>query len=124
MGRAPRRPRRKARGEVLAWPPRAPDPLDGRLRRSRLEGDPDARALERRQPADRALLRHAHRPDQLLPDELRRGAAVRVQGARLEVPGPVRAHRLRLPRRLRPRPEAAEGGLATCPAPTTPCTGG
>ena len=35
-----------------------------------LEGQPDARAVERREPADRPLLRDEDRPDLVLPDEL------------------------------------------------------
>ena len=79
VGRAAGRPRGPARGEELAGPPGPAHPLDGRLRGPGLEGHADAGAVQRRQPADRALLRHAHRPDQLLPDELAGGAAVRFR---------------------------------------------
>ena len=72
----------QAGGQEVAGPAGAPDPLDRGLRGPGLEGHADPRAVQRRQPADRAVLRHAHRPDQLLPDELARGAAVREQGAR------------------------------------------
>ena len=61
-------------GQELVGPSRAADPLDRGLRRPGLEGQPDARAVERRQPADRALLRHAHRPDLVLQDVVRRSS--------------------------------------------------
>ena len=96
-------------GKSSPGPSGAAHPLDGRLRRPRLEGQPDARAVERRQPAHRALLRHADRPDQLLPDDLRGRAALRLGGAGLEVPGPVDAHRLGLLSRLRARPAGRQG---------------
>ena len=51
---------------------------------------------------------HADRPDQLLPDELAGRAAVRQQGARVEVPGPVRADGVGVPRGLRARPQGDE----------------
>ena len=100
-------------GKSSLGPARAAHPLDRRLRRSGLEGHADARAVERRQPADRAVRRHADRADQLLPDELAGGAAVRQPRARVEVPGPVGADGVRLPRRLRPGPQGddARGGL-------------
>src|ERR1700690_2266303 len=104
MGGAAHRPRRPARREELARPARPPDPFDGRLRRPGLEGQPDPRAVERRQPADRPLLRDADRPDQLLPDELAGRPAVRLARARLQVPGPVGADGIRLPPRLRRDP--------------------
>ena len=104
MGRAARRPRRPARGQELAWAARPADPLDGGLRRPGLEGQPDPRAVERGEPADRPVLRDADRPDQLLPDVEPGRAAVRLDGARLEVPGPVGADRVGLPRGLRRRP--------------------
>ena len=44
-------------GKSSLGPPGPPDPLDGGLRRPRLRGKPDPRALERRQPADDDLLR-------------------------------------------------------------------
>ena len=70
-------------GRSSPGPARSPDPLDRWLRRPRLEGNADARALECRQPADRALRRDADRPDQLLPDELAGRAPLRQQGARV-----------------------------------------
>ena len=50
--RTPERPRRAARGQELARAAGAADPLDRRLRRPRLGGQPDPGAVERRQPAD------------------------------------------------------------------------
>ena len=76
------------------------DPLDRGLRRPGLEGQPHARALERREPADRALLRHEDRPDLVLQDVEPGRAAVWLAGARLEVPGPVGADRIGVPPRL------------------------
>ena len=99
VGRAARTTSWRGSRAELAGPARPAHPLHRRLRRPRLAGHGDARAVERREPADRALLRDADRPDQLLPDELARGAAVRLQGARLEVPGPARAHGVGDPRR-------------------------
>ena len=69
MGRIARRSRVALGGEEFLGAARAAHPLHGGLRRPRLEGQPDARAVERRQPAHRALLRHEDRPDQLLPDD-------------------------------------------------------
>ena len=69
VGRAARRPRGRLEGRSR-WAARPAHPLDRRVRRPGLEGQPDARAVERREPADRALLRDEDRPDQLLPDEL------------------------------------------------------
>ena len=57
------------------------------LCRSGLEGQPDPRAVERREPADRALSRDADRPDQLLRDVVAGGAAVRVAVARSRYQG-------------------------------------
>ena len=51
-----------ARGQVEPGPARPPDPLDRGLRGQRLRGQADARALERRQPADHDLRGHADRP--------------------------------------------------------------
>ena len=90
----------EAGGQVESGEARSPDSFDGGLRRSRLEGQPDARAVERREPADRPVLRHEDRADQLLPDVEPGRAAVRQPGARLEVPGPVGAHGVRIPSRL------------------------
>ena len=42
--------------QQLPREPRAADSLDGGVRRPWLEGQPDARAVERREPADRAVL--------------------------------------------------------------------
>ena len=64
----------QARGQELAGPARPAHPLDRGLRRPGLEGQPDARAVERRQPAHRALLRHAHRPDLVLQDVVARSS--------------------------------------------------
>ena len=64
--------------QQLPRPPRAAHPLDGGLRRPGLEGQPDAGAVERGQPAHRALLRHEDRPDQLLQHELTGRAALRL----------------------------------------------
>src|SRR5258706_6501778 len=100
MDRAPRRPRRAPRGPLEPRPPWTPDPLHGGLRRSRLEGQPHPRTLERREPADRSLLRDEDRPDQLLEDVEPRRSAIRQQGPSLEGPGPIRADRLRVPPRL------------------------
>ena len=61
--RPARRHRRPARGQELARAARAADPQHRRVRRRRLRGQPDARALERRQPPDHDLLRDADRPD-------------------------------------------------------------
>src|SRR4051794_8330610 len=105
MGRAAQRPRGQARRQELPRPSRAADPLDRGLRRPRLEGEPDARALERREPPDRALLRDEDRPDLVLQDELGGRSTVRLARARLEVPGPVGANRFGLPSGLRERPE-------------------
>ncbi len=68
--------------QQLARPPRPAHPLDRRLRRPGLEGQPDPGAVERGQPADRALLRDADRPDQLLQDVERGRSAVRLARAR------------------------------------------
>ena len=83
-------------GKSSLGPSRAADPLDGGLRRPGLEGQPDARAVERRQPADRALPRHADRPDLVLQDVVRRsiGRTARRSSAR--------ATRARRSRRRRP----------------------
>ena len=101
---AARRPGREARREVELRPPRAADPLDRGLHRPRLGRPRDARAVERRQPADHdlprdedraALVRAAHRAGRL---------ALRQRRARLQVPGPARARR-----------RAATGGTSSDP---------
>src|SRR5688500_17932369 len=97
MGRAARRPRCSLGGQELAWPPWAADPLDGGLRRSGMERQSHAGALERRQPADRPLLRHADRADLVLPDVLVGRAAVRLAGVALALPGPEGADRVGVP---------------------------
>ena len=84
------RPRRAARGQELARPPRPAHPLDGRLHRPGLRRAHHARAVERRQPADHALPRHEDRPDLLPADDHRRRLGLRQRRARLEVPGPDR----------------------------------
>ena len=53
----PGRPRRPARGQDLARPPRPADSLDRRVHRPGLGRPRDARAVERREPADHDLLR-------------------------------------------------------------------
>src|SRR6476646_8405999 len=106
MDRAPERSRSHARGQVESWPAGPADPLDRRIRRSGLEGQPHPGAVERRQPADRPVRRHEDRPDQLLPDDEPGRSAIWHQGAWLEIPGAVRTDGLRLPPKLR------EEGLA------------
>src|SRR5207245_11025621 len=73
------------------WPigaPRTAEPFDGRLHRPRLGRPRHARALERRQPPDHDLPRDEDRPA-LVRAALRAGLrSLRVEGARLEVPGP------------------------------------
>ena len=113
MGRAPERSRRQARGKVVPGQARAADPLDRGLCRPGLEGQPDARAVERGEPADRPLLRDEDRPDLVLQDELAGRPAVRLAVARLEVPGPVGADGLGVPPRLRRRASSVRGGRAT-----------
>src|SRR5688572_6279482 len=97
MGRAPRRPRRQARRKELAWPPRAAHPLDRGLCRPGLEGQPDARAVERGEPADRPVSRDADRPDLVLQDVVTGRASVRLGRTPLALPGSERADRLGLP---------------------------
>ncbi len=98
VGRAAERPRRQARRQELARASRPAHPLHRGLRRPGLEGQPDARAVERREPADRAVLRDAHRPDQLLQDVEPGRPTVWFARARVEVPGPVGADRVGLHR--------------------------
>ena len=78
-------------GKSSLGPAGAAHPLHRGLCRPRLEGHPDAGAVERREPAHRAVLRHEDRPDQLLRDVQPGRATVRQQGAGLQVPGPVDA---------------------------------
>ena len=93
---ASRRSRGAPRGEELARPARAADPLDGGLHRPRLGRPRDARALERRQPPDHdllrdadraALLRAAHRAGR---DALR-GRQARARSTRASAARPPRA---------------------------------
>src|SRR5688572_30524709 len=84
------RPGRKARGEELAWQARPPHPLDRRLHRPRLRRARDARALERREPPDHHLPGHEDRAALLRADGRARRDAIRVGGARIEVPGTAR----------------------------------
>ena len=98
-------------GKSSPWPAWAADPFDRRLRRPRLEGQPDARAVERGQPADRAVSRHEDRPDLVLQDVQRGRAAVRLARARFQVPGPVEPDRVAvLPRTSTRRPQASAKG--------------
>ena len=90
-GDAARRPRREARREVEPRPPRPAHPLDRRVHRPRLGRPRDARALERRQPADHDLPGHEDRTALVRP-ALRAGRdALRRRPARLEVSGPAGA---------------------------------
>ena len=95
---APGRPRRAPRGEVEPRAARAADPLDGGLHRPRLRRARDARALERREPADHDLPVDEDRPAVVHAALRAGGDALRLGPARLEVPGPARA-----------RPRAATG---------------
>ncbi len=91
------------RGVFLPW---LADPLDSGLCRPGLEGQPDPRVVECRQPADRPLFRDEDRPDLVLQDVEPGRSAIRLAGSRLEVPGPVRTDRLGLPSRRRRRAQA------------------
>ena len=62
VGRAAGRHRRADRGQVLARPPRADRPRDGRLLRPGLEGHADAGAQQPHARPDQALPRPADRP--------------------------------------------------------------
>ena len=118
VGRAARRPVARLEGKSSLGPARVADPFDGRLCRPGLEGHPHARALERRQPADRPLRGHADRTDQLLPDELpverpygsrssgRSTRASRSRPHRPSTPTSTGAARRRPRRRARPRHSA------------------
>src|SRR6185437_148420 len=77
--------------QVEPRPARAPHPLHGRVHRPGLGRSRDARALERRQPADHDLSRHEDRADLLHADDRTGRDAVRRRFDRLEVQGPARA---------------------------------
>ena len=62
----------RRRGQVVSGAARAADPRDGRLRRPRVLRARDARAVQRRDPADHALPGHEDRPALLLPPQLSR----------------------------------------------------
>ena len=94
-------------GQVEPGEARPADPFDGRLRRPGLEGQPDARAVERREPPDRPVLRHEDRADQLLPDVAAR--SIGRTAARSSAPS-TRASRSR-----RPRPSTATSRTARTP---------
>ena len=66
--------------EVLARAARPADPLDGRLRRSRMGRLPDPRAQQRGEPADHAVPGHEDRADLVLPPDLARRDALRRAG--------------------------------------------
>src|SRR6185437_1858069 len=83
------RPRGAARREVEPRAARPPDPFHGRLHRPGLGRARDARALERRQPADHDLPGDEDRADLLHADDGARDDAVRVVGDRVEVQGPA-----------------------------------
>ena len=85
--RAAARPRRPTRGEELVGPPRAAHPLDRGLRRRRMGRASHARAVQRGQPADRALPRHEDRAD-LVPADDDAG-----RRARTAAPRPARSTR-------------------------------
>ncbi len=102
--------------QQLARPTGPAHPLHRRLRRSGLEGHAHARALERGEPADHALLRHEDRPDQLLPHDQPGRAPVRQPVAEVEVPGTGHADGLRVLPRFR-------AGSTTGTAPATLRTG-
>ena len=80
-------------GKSSLGPARPADPHDGRLRRRRLRGQPDPRALQRRQPADHDLLRDADRPDLVHAHGRPGRAALRRGRGGQQVPGPGRARR-------------------------------
>ena len=65
-------------------------PLDGRLHRSGLGRARDARALERREPADHDLPGDEDRPALVRADGGADRPSVRLERPRLEVPGPAR----------------------------------
>ena len=80
--RAARRPRRPARGQVLARSPRSPHPQHRGLRRRGLGRAPHARAVERRDAADRALPADEDRADLVLRDDDAGRAPVRQRRRR------------------------------------------
>ena len=90
---AARRPRRAPRGQVLARPARPAHPLDGRLRRPRLQRPRDPRAVQRGDPADQALAGHEDRPALLLPPVQPGAEPLRLREVRLPLPGPARPDR-------------------------------
>ena len=75
---AAERPGGPARGQELARPARPADPFDRRLRRHGLLRQPDARAVERREPPDHDLPRDADRADLVHADGRAGGAPVRL----------------------------------------------
>ena len=78
-------------GKSSARPARPSHPLDRGLHRPGLGRPRDARALERRQPADHDLPGHEDRADLLHADDGAGHDAVRRRRDRLEVQGPARA---------------------------------
>ena len=84
----PRRHRRPPRGQSSLGRLGLLIHSDRRLRRRRLRGQPHPRALERRQPPDHALPRHADRPDLLHAHGRPRRARLRLSTSRFQVPGP------------------------------------
>ena len=81
---AARRSRRPVGGEELSGPARPAHPLDRRLHRPGLGRARDARALERREPADHDLSRHEDRADLVHADDRarRRRRTARRRSAR------------------------------------------
>ena len=73
-------------GKSLAWPSRAAHPQHRGLRRRGLGRAPHARALERREPPDRALPGHEDRADLLPANDHRGRAPVRESDDRFQVP--------------------------------------
>ena len=67
---------------------RAADPLDGRVRRSGMEGAPDAGAEQRGEPSGHALLQDEDRPAFVHQAHDAGGQPVRLAGSRQQVPGP------------------------------------
>ncbi len=98
-------------GKVIARADRAADPCDGGFRRSGLDGQADARAVERCEDADRTLRRHEDRAAQLPAHVDAGGPPVRQPGAPQQVPGADDADAE--PRLHRVRAEVARGRPAT-----------